>query len=177
MPSCVVVVVLHLLFFFLIPRQIPCPLHALPFAESHIAEFMNPAVPPHHLNDSFKKKEKETMDMLQESFVMLKQQHAPGSDALNTAWNNNINVLRNVFELASDKCQLDHPLCNRCSELVVRELEKRIRKNEECVIVAVSSLSFFIFPFFFLLSGFILFVSIECFPFFCISSYLTTTET
>jgi hypothetical protein len=108
--------------------------------------------------ENFKKVERDAMALLGESFVVLADNGTPrkgsgaggmqaggteasksksagmatgaGGDA-STDLDRKITALINVFEVASDKCQFDHPLCVECHRLVVLELDRRLQEVEE----------------------------------------------
>lgn len=99
--------------------------------------------------EAFRHKQKQAIATLGESFILLDEATAEDTTALEiktaaaaavkddgqgytvrsgmrTNLDSKINALTTIFELISDKTQLDHPLCLSCSELVITNLKKKV---------------------------------------------------
>lgn len=91
-------------------------------------------LPPHLQNEQYKQKEAEAIKHLGESFVVLpnpdpnksKRTIAPPTK---TQLNDKVVALTNVFEIASNKCQYDHPMCTECVESITKELQTRLKES------------------------------------------------
>jgi hypothetical protein len=75
--------------------------------------------------------------LLGESFVVLgSEDRRENSNATvtlgvqSTDLDRKITALTNIFEVASDKCQFDHPMCSECSQAVLRELDRRLQEHQ-----------------------------------------------
>eukprot|EP01006_Ploeotia_vitrea_P028790 TRINITY_DN61417_c0_g1_i2.p1 TRINITY_DN61417_c0_g1~~TRINITY_DN61417_c0_g1_i2.p1 ORF type:complete len:417 (-),score=233.12 TRINITY_DN61417_c0_g1_i2:61-1146(-) len=65
--------------------------------------------------------EKEAMAALRDAF----QSQAVVGDL---QWDKQVKALTTVFELASAKSELDHPVCTKCADDVSKELDKRLKQ-------------------------------------------------
>lgn len=108
-----------------------------PLQESAILAFSSEYAIPPHLNEKYKKREVQAAELLDESFVVIPSRaapkpppsSAPGSQPADIA--KQAAVLTNIFEIASDKTQIDHPLCTTCSDSVFTELDRKLKELEE----------------------------------------------
>jgi beclin 1 len=79
--------------------------------------------------------EQHAIDLLGESFVVLpplerKDGKKIGQEGQTTTMDKQTMALTAIFEIASDKSQIDQPLCTNCSEAVYQELDKRLKEVE-----------------------------------------------
>jgi len=129
----------------------------LPLQESAVSGFTESPMPlaigvsPSTLKlPEYKQKEKTAVALLGESFLLLPKgsttdtkanpylgsSSGGGSAPSLTApvpssnLDKQVTALTNIFEVASDKCQYDHPLCGTCSDAISAELERRLQAAE-----------------------------------------------
>lgn len=92
-------------------------------------------LPVHLQNEQYQKKALEALERLGESFIVLPNQEAPKmrqkEAPTRTLLNDKVVALTNMFEVASDKCQYDHPLCMECVEAVGKELDGRLQEAKQ----------------------------------------------
>mmetsp|Transcript_16524 Transcript_16524/g.19861 ORF Transcript_16524/g.19861 Transcript_16524/m.19861 type:complete len:433 (+) Transcript_16524:28-1326(+) len=91
---------------------------------------------PTYLDESHKKKEGDAIKRLAESFVVLSESKVVKRPPENVVGNNTnfhaqVQALSKIFEVVSDKCQVDCPLCDQCSIDLLRRLRDKIRDVEE----------------------------------------------
>jgi len=109
-----------------------------PLQESSLLSFNKSYALHPHLDDNkeYKALEAEAIKMLGESFVVLTDQNTPrrtptASGAPQSSdMDRKITALTNIFEVASDKCQFDHPLCSECNQSIFKELDRRLKEAE-----------------------------------------------
>eukprot|EP00808_Paulinella_micropora_P001287 g70932.t1 len=102
-----------------------------PLEESAVLSFVDEARSSPHLTPEFRTQEQKAVELLSESFVVLPSKpggtiKTPGSTNLDKQ----ITAMTNIFQIASDKTQVDHPLCTQCSHEVAQELEMRLREAQ-----------------------------------------------
>lgn len=91
-------------------------------------------LPPHLQNEQYKQKEAEAIKLLGESFVVLPNPDPvlakrAIADPTKTQLNDKVVALTNVFEVASNKCQYDHPICTDCIGSISKELQRRLKES------------------------------------------------
>lgn len=92
-------------------------------------------LPLHLQNEEYKKKEAEAIRHLGESFVVLPNPDPTKakrtiSSPTQTQLNDKVVALTNMFEVAADKCQFDHPMCTECLEGIVKELQGKLKESQ-----------------------------------------------
>lgn len=99
-----------------------------PIQDSQLTQFTTYPPAP-HLDNEFKMKEKQAVEQLLDSFVIVPPRaNASRTTSNQTNWHRRAEAITKILEVASDKCQLDHPLCRDCSSALVKELESRINE-------------------------------------------------
>lgn len=108
--------------------------------ESTLASLSSDYTP--HLDKDHKEKELNAIKLLGESFVVLPDEKTPSflkTLGLNGPHNNSTNfhsqvqALTKIFEVVSDKCQIDCPLCDKCNSDIIKQLKDKVKELEaEC---------------------------------------------
>ena len=127
-----------------VPLKVNCN---KPLQESSLLAFTGTGLAgldgPPPLADETQAKHASAVRMLGESFVVLADGGAGGAGggggpaqggnsraAQSTDLDRKITALTNIFEVASDKCQFDHPLCGECSQAIFKELDRRLEEHK-----------------------------------------------
>mmetsp|Transcript_28115 Transcript_28115/g.49557 ORF Transcript_28115/g.49557 Transcript_28115/m.49557 type:complete len:438 (+) Transcript_28115:155-1468(+) len=106
--------------------------------DSTLAELQSKDLPS-YLDESYRKKEAEAIKLLGESFVVLKDNKANAENREGPGggkdFHAQVQALTKVFEVVSDKVQVDTPLCNECNFDIIKKLQDKIKDiKEECKI-------------------------------------------
>jgi beclin 1 len=101
---------------------------------SALATFSADYMLPTHLSEAHRKRELSAINQLEQSYIVVSGSNNRGTqkpEAQSANVERQYKALTAFFEIASDKTQLDHPLCMGCSDGVFAELEKKLRDLEQ----------------------------------------------
>jgi len=102
--------------------------------DSTLQSFQTDDLPP-FVSSDHKKKESDAVKLIGESFVVLsdsqlkmnKSEGTPGSANFHAQ----VQALTKIFEVVSDKCQIDCPLCDKCNYDIQKQLKEKIHEVEQ----------------------------------------------